>query len=256
MIRIVLGALRAQFTMTRRNMMDVYWILLLPFFSIIFTSIMLHAGRTDLVSYALVAPLLIAIGQMGFYVAAELLTRDQWMQTLELIVATPAPFFLVLASRIALVSSIGLVGFAESWLIARVGFGIEVPFHHPGVLAATLLATSFAATGTALVLASFACLSPNVRTLQNVATYPLYVLGGVMVPTTYLPEWLQPVSKVVFLSWSADLLRDSLQAPDPVNVVFRVGAILAIGLITGVIGAMLLHRMLDYLRAEGRLAVI
>jgi ABC-2 type transport system permease protein len=255
-IGIALAALHAQLEMTRRNMMDVYWILLMPFFAIIFTSIVLHSGRTDLVGYALVAPLLIAIGQMGFYVSAELLARDRSMQTLELVVATPAPFFLVLASRVAFVSSIGLLGFVESWLIARVGFGIEVPVHHPAVLVVTLLATSFASTASALVLAAFCCLIRNVRSLQNTATYPLYVLGGVMVPTTYLPEWLQPLSKIVFLSWSADLLRDSLQAATPADVGLRLAAIGALGLATGVVGAVLLHRMLDYLRTEGRLGLV
>ncbi len=237
-------------------MMDVYWILLMPFFSVIFTSIVLHSGRTDLVGYALVAPLLIAIGQMGFYVAAEVMARDQWMQTLELLVATPSPFFLVLATRIAFVSSIGLLGFVESWLIARVGFGIDVPFYHPLVLLGTLLATSFASTASALVLAAFCCQSRYVRTIQNTATYPFYVLGGVMVPTAYLPQWLQPVSKLVFLSWSADLLRDSLQAPDPADVPIRVAAILALGLATGVVGAIFLHRMLDRLRSQGRLGIL
>jgi ABC-2 type transport system permease protein len=256
LIRIVFGALRAQFEMTRRNMMDVYWILLMPFFSVIFTAIMLHSGRTDLVGYALVAPLLIAIGQMGFYVSAELLARDQWMQTLELVVASPAPFFLVLATRISLVSSIGLLGFVESWLIARFGFGIEVPVYHPLVLLVTLLATSLASTASALVLAAFCVLMRNVRTLQNSATYPLYVLGGVLVPTTYLPEWLQPASKLVFLSWSADLLRDSLQAATPSDVPLRVAAILALGLGTGTMGAILLQHMLDRLRSEGRLGLL
>ncbi|MPZ15190.1 MAG: hypothetical protein GEU73_12330 [Chloroflexi bacterium] len=254
-MRIVTGALRAQFEMTRRDMMDVYWILLIPFFSLIFTAIMLHSGRVDLVGYALVAPLLIAIGQMGFYVASELLARDRWMQTLELVVASPAPFFLVLATRISLISSVGLVGFAESWLIARFGFGIAVPVHHPGVLLVTLLATTGASTGSALVLAALFGLARDVRTLQNTVTYPMYVLGGVLVPATYLPEWLQPLSRLVFLSWSADLLRDSLQAPTPSDVALRVGAIVGLGLVSGAAGAVLLHRMLDHLRQEGTLGI-
>jgi ABC-2 type transport system permease protein len=252
---IVLAALRAQFQQTQRNIMDVYWLIVMPFFAIVFTSIVLQSGRTDLVGHSLVAPLLIAVGQMGFYTASELLAREREAQTLELNVAAPVSFGLVLGSKITVITSLGLLGFLESWLVTWLVFGIAIPVHHPVILVATLLATTFASTATALITAAIFSLSREVRAAQNSITYPLYVLGGVLVPVSYLPESLQPISRIIFLYWSADLLRDALRVEDLSFPFARLSMIVLLGLASGALGAWLLYRMLDHLRKEGTLGL-
>ena len=80
-------------------------------------------------------------------------------------------------------------------------------------------------------------------------------LGGVLVPVTFLPDWIQPLSRLVFFFWSADLLRDSFLAPEPQNVGFRLGVIVALGVASGWIGTILLRRILDHQRREGTLGL-
>jgi len=222
----------------------------------VFMAIFIHSGRHDLIGYALIAPLLMTIGQMGFFVASEVISNDRDDQVLELLVAAPAPILFTLWPRVLLLNALGLIGFAETWAIGRFVFGTEVVFHHPWVAAATLLATVFASAGTAMVTAALFCFGRSTRTFQNSVTYPLYLLAGVLVPVTFLPEWVQPFSRLVFLYWGADLLRDSLDAAAIEHLVWRLGAIVALGGAAGALGGTLLYRMLDRLRSDGTLGLL
>jgi ABC-2 type transport system permease protein len=92
------------------------------------------------------------------------------------------------------------------------------------------------------------------RAFQNSLNYPFYVLGGVMVPVSFLPGWLEPVSRAVFLSWSADLLRDALAPPAIPYLLPRLAAVLGLGLAGYATGVWLLHRAVDRLRKTGSLS--
>jgi ABC-2 type transport system permease protein len=118
-----------------------------------------------------------------------------------------------------------------------------------------MLVTAFAILGTALVMASVFVLSRSARNFQNSLNYPFFLLGGVLVPVALLPGWLQPLCRLVFLSWSADLLRDALE-PAPVRgVAARLLVIALLGAAAAALGRWLLHRMLDRLRRHGTLSL-
>jgi ABC-2 type transport system permease protein len=254
-MRPVFGALRVQVEITRHNLMDYYWMLLVPLFALIFMAVLDQSGRSDLLGYALVGPMLVGIGQMGFYVASEVVSRDRESQTLELAVATPAPFAVIIGARTMLLASLAVIGFVECWLVTRLVFGTTIEIHHPEVLIATLLATIFAAASTAIVTSALFSLTRSARSMQNTITYPIYVLAGVLVPASYLPDWLEPVSKVIFLSWSADLMRDALSDASMDDVVARLLAVVALGAVALISGSLLLDRMINHLRTTGRLGL-
>jgi ABC-2 type transport system permease protein len=81
------------------------------------------------------------------------------------------------------------------------------------------------------------------------------VLGGVLVPVALLPGWIQPLSKVVFLSWSADLLRASLAAGPVPDVGFRLAMIVVLGAIGFAVASELLRRVLRRVRVSGELGL-
>lgn len=94
----------------------------------------------------------------------------------------------------------------------------------------------------------------NAYTFINSASFPFYVLGGVLVPVAYLPDWIEPVSSVLFLSWSADLLRATLKEPAVDDFWGRLGMVLVLGAITFVLGRAILFYVLHRMRAKGELA--
>lgn len=139
-----------------------------------------------------------------------------------------------------------------SWVV----FGIVVDIEHPLVFALTVLVTAFAAAGTATIMASLFIVTRSARTFQNSLSWPFYVLGGVLVPVSFLPDWLEPLSAVVFLSWSADLLRASL-APEAVHDVgSRLAVIVLLGACGFAIGFALLARMIHQARRTATLGLV
>jgi ABC-2 type transport system permease protein len=123
------------------------------------------------------------------------------------------------------------------------------------VFAATLLLTAFAMTTTALFMANLFVLARSAVTFSNSASYPFYVLGGILVPVALLPGWLQPFSKVVFLSWSADALRGSLaKAPVP-HAALNLTMIFLLGCAALVVASVLMDRILHKVRQTGELGL-
>jgi ABC-2 type transport system permease protein len=218
-------------------------------------AIIRSAGRTDLAGFALVGPLLMAIAQMAFFHAGEVVEHDRSAQILEQLVSSPAPFAAIMIGRIVVITGIGFAAFAESWLVVRGLFGITPQILHPGVFLLGTLATIFAAGGTGLITSALFCLTRTARTFQNSITFPMFLLGGVLVPTTFLPEVLQPFTRLIYLSWAGDLLRDCFLPAPPTDVPARLLTILGLGVATGAIGLGLLTRILNKLRAEGRLGL-
>lgn len=146
-----------------------------------------------------------------------------------------------------------LVAFLECWLTGWLLAGELVPVAHPLVSGVVVVVTAWALTGWAGVMASVFVLARSARTFQNSLSYPFYVLGGVLVPVALLPEWLQPVTRLVFLSWSSDVLRDSL-TPGPVEgLLLGLGAVVVLGVAGFVLSHHLLHRALRRVRTTGSL---
>jgi ABC-2 type transport system permease protein len=228
---------------------------LVPFYTIAFLAIFRYAGRDDLTSYAVLAPVLIALWQLSLVTSGEIVADDRWQGTLELSVAAPASFDVAVASRVLAVTTIALLSFAEAWLIARVLFGIDIVFHHPHAFVLALAATTLAMAGTALIMAALFVVTRSARTFQNSLSFPFYVLGGVLVPVSYLPDWLEPLAAFVFLSWASDLLRDSLEPAAVDDLGLRLLVVLALGAAGFLVGRYLLARLLRHVRQTGEVSV-
>jgi ABC-2 type transport system permease protein len=225
-----------------------------PFLALIFLMILDHAGRNDLTGYAVVAPVFIGLWWVSLMAAGGVISWDRWQGTLELVVAAPALLPLVVFGRILAVATVGLSGFVEVWIVAKLLYGAEFTIHHPLEFVLTLVASAAAMAATALTMSSLFVLARNAVTFINSGSYPFFVLGGVLVPATFLPDWLEPLSKVVFLSWSSDLLRSSL-SPEPFERFgYRVGMVLVLGVAALAIGSALMTYFLRKARTRGDLS--
>jgi ABC-2 type transport system permease protein len=225
-----------------------------PLFTIVFMLVFKHAGRQDLTAYAAIAPVFIALWWLALFNSGWTITTERWNGTLELLVAAPSSFGAVVFGKIATTTAIGTVSFFESWLVARVIFGATVTIYHWGAFLLTVFATLGAMAGTAVGMAALFVLARNAVTFSNSASYPFYVLGGILVPVSLLPHWVRPLSAVVFLSWSAGLLRATLRAAPIHNFWPHLGMVVLLGACGFAVGLAALRVILVRVRQSGELS--
>ena len=251
MIRLCWRSARYQVLFLRRQPGNLLPLVNIPLFTAAFLAITQHARRSDLAAYAVIGSGVIGIWSTSLYVSGEIIESERWLGTLEGIVATPAPLPIVVLGRIAAVTGISFIGLGESALVAWACFGVRITVYHPVLFACTLASAALAMIGTATVMSGLFVLARSVRTFQNSLSYPFYLLSGAVVPVALLPVWVRPLSRVVFLSWVSDLLRDSMrpgvaQRPGP-----RLGMVLALGAVGFAVGFWAINRILHRMRHLG-----
>lgn len=239
----------------RHKPVELFTLLLIPLQTMGFVAIFRFAGRPDLDLYAVLAPALISLWQMALLISGEVIARERDNQSLESLCAAPGRLWVVLIGRVGVVTGASLLGLVLSAATGWIAFGIGPVVAAPGVFAIAMLATVVATTGTALLFCVFFVNARSPRIFQNAATYPFYVLGGVLVPIALYPDWIQPVSRVVFLSWSADLLRDSVHNAAVPGWAWRCAVVLGLAVAAAVGARALLGATLRNARQEGKLGL-
>ena len=226
-----------------------------PLFAIIFLAIVRQSGRHDLEPDALLAPVLMTLLWVALQHAGTLMAGDRWQAVLEPMVAAPSSPASVLLGRVMSLMCFGLLSLIEVWVVGKLVFGVSIPFEHPGELVATLAVTAVAMGGLAVAFSALLVMTRNAYTFTNSASFPLYLLGGVFVPVALLPDWVQPISTVLFVSWSSDLLRATVKDAPVEDFWPRLGMVLLLGAITFLVGRVILHYVLRRMRSNGELAV-
>ncbi|MFF8785663.1 ABC transporter permease [Streptomyces sp. NPDC015125] len=247
---------RLQVLMTVRTPDTLHVFVTAPLYTCVFLAITEHAERPDLAGFAVLAPVLMSLWSMALMAGGELIGKEREQGTLEAVVATPARYSAVVTARIAAVTVLSTLSLAEAWLVAWAGFGLVVTIAHPLLFLAVLLLSAAAMAGTASCVSALFVLAPSARILQNTLSFPFFLLSGVLVPISYLPDWLQPASKVVFLSWSADLLRAAISPGSARDTTGGLLAVLLLGLAGYAVGTLLIDRILRRARVTGTLARI
>lgn len=226
-----------------------------PLFTIIFSMVLRHGGRSDLSGYAVIAPFYMSLWWFAIFNGGWVIQTERWEGTIDYLVAAPTGFASVIVGRISTMMFAGAFAFVEVWLFGRYVLHATVTIHHPYVFGVSLLLTLFAMTTTSLFMANLFVLSRSAVTFSNSASYPIYLLGGILVPIALLPGWLQPVTNIVFLSWSARLLRGSLGAAPIANAGFDLTMVFALGLAALIAASALLTRILRRAQQTGELAL-
>ena len=249
------AAVRLQFSLMLKIPTTLMVLVTIPSYTVIFLSVTEQADRPDLIGAAVLAPVLIALWGLAVWVSGLVVSFDRWFGVLEGVVASPTPYAVVLFARILTITVISLVAFVEVWLTAWIGFGVIVPVAHPFEFGLTVVVSVAAMAGTAVILSSMYVLSRMAITIGNSASFPIYVLGGVLVPVSLLPDWLEPLSRIVFLSWSSDLLRDALTAAPVERFWSRLAMIAVLGGIGFAAATRVLGVVLRKVRETGELAL-
>jgi len=252
--RVIGTALRMQLAESRRQPAHLLILVTSPLFAVMFLSIAKHSSSDVAIVNAIFAPALISLWFLSLDLGGATINRERWQQTLNQLIGTPARLSAVVFGRVLAVVLLAGLTFVEAYLMARFIFGVHVRIPHPWLLSGTVVVTLFAMAGTATALAGLFVLSRQVLLFQNAMTYPFYILGAVLVPVALLPVWLQPFTRVFFLSWASELVRGSLR-PEAVSLwPWRMVAIAGLGAAALIAGVVMTERVVDRLRRTGEAA--
>jgi ABC-2 type transport system permease protein len=250
-VRTFVTGFRLQLWIFRASLSRLSIVVAVPFYVLIFMSITRYAGRGDLDLVAALAPCLAGMWTLTITMAGDLIAMDKRFGVLEPLLASPARLIVILFGRCAAIGILGLVCAAESIALAVLFFGVRPTATHPILFLAGILVTCVAMAGAAGALSVLFVLGRSNEVMRNSFNYPIYVLGGIFVPVVFLPNWLQPVSYAIFLSWSADLLRDSLIAAQVGHPLARLGVIAGLGVLGILVGTVAQALVLRRIRTTG-----
>jgi ABC-2 type transport system permease protein len=184
--------------------------------------------------------------------AATTLQRERSQGTLELLVAAPRPFPLIIAPITLALATIGLYSFVATLLWGHVAFGIRLTITDPVafVLSCMALATAIGLMGFLLAVVSVRYRSA--WALGTALEFPVWLLCGFVIPLSLLPHWSHPLSWLLPPTWGIFALDDSVTGhaawPD-------IALCLVLGLAYAAFGAALSSRLIESARSRATLAL-
>jgi len=184
--------------------------------------------------------------------AATTLQRERSQGTLELLVAAPRPFPLIVSPITIALATIGLYSFAATLLFGRVVFGIKL---HVTDWAAFVIACLVIAVAIGLMGFLLAIVSVRYRSAWALGTafeFPIWLLCGFVVPLQVLPTWTRPISWALPPTWGINALNDAAAGrsawPD-------IAACLVLGLLFAGVGSLLAGRLVNAARSKATLVL-
>jgi ABC-2 type transport system permease protein len=178
--------------------------------------------------------------------------RERWHGTLELLVAAPTHFALVLLPVTIAMSTIGLYSMTTTLVWGRVVFGIDVPLERPFAFAVALVATVVSVGALGFLLAVAFVRYRTAWALGNMLEYPVWLVSGFLVPLTLLPVWVRPISWALAPTWGVDAIREAALGGNPLPEILLC---LALGGAYVAAGALVLETALRAARKDGSLAL-
>ena len=82
--------------------------------------------------------------------------------------------------------------------------------------------------------------------------YPVWLVGGFLVPISLLPGWVRPISWVLAPTWGVDAIREAALGG---NAAPEIALCLALGAAYVTAGALVLETALRAARKDGSLAL-
>lgn len=233
-----------------------FFILISTIQPVIFASIafaMFRAGRrSETLLYAALGAGMLGIWSTTLAGSGSAITWQRFLGTLELLVAAPAPFLLVLTPITLATATVGVYSLAATlawgWLLFRVPLGLA----HPWLFALALPVTVLGLGLLGLVLASSFVLYRYANALSNLLEYPVWLATGLLVPVTLLPGWVEPVSWALAPTWGARAIREAVLGGEPLAA---IAASLGLSVLYLVLGGLLLRLFERLARRDAALSL-
>lgn len=190
-----------------------------------------QADDESVMIYAGLGAAVMGIWSVVTTTASGLLQRERWLGTLELLVASPTRFALILVPVTTAMATLGLFSLGTTLLWGWLLFGITVPIANP-----LLFGLSIAVSVGSVALLGFLLSVAVVRyrtawAMGNMLEYPGWLLCGFVVPLSLFPGWVTWIAYALPPTWGMAAIRASASGESPwLDILLCVGTGAAYGL--------------------------
>ena len=184
--------------------------------------------------------------------AGAAMARERWHGTLELLVAAPTHFALILLPVTIAMASIGIYSMAATLLWGWLVFGIDLQILHPVEFVLAVPATVLSIGALGFLLAVAFVRFRQAWALGNMLEYPVWLVSGFLVPLSLFPGWVRPISWILAPTWGINAIREAALGGAPLDDI--VMATLLGGAYT-LAGIVLVNRALKVARTRATLAL-
>jgi ABC-2 type transport system permease protein len=239
--------------MLARSSFDGLLGILYPLFFATVAFFMFRAGGGEsTLLYASLGAAVMGIWSSTSTTAGSAMQRERWHGTLELLVAAPTHFSLVLLPVTIAMTTIGLYSMAATLLWGRLVFGIEISIEHPALFVVSVVATVVTIGTAGFLLAVSFVRYRTAWALGNMLEYPVWLVCGFLVPLSLFPDWVRPISWALAPTWGMNAIRESALGGSPLP---DIAVCLALGGLYTAAGVLVVERVLQAARARAALSL-
>jgi ABC-2 type transport system permease protein len=251
-LRLLGVGLLMHLKMLSRSSFNSVLAILYPLFFATVAFLMFRVGSPDALLYASLGAAVMGVWSSVSTSAGGALQHQRWHGTLELLVAAPAHFALLMMPITIAMAVVGLYSMAATLAWGWLAFGIDVHIDQP--LAFVL---SVPTTVVSIGLLGFLFAVSFVRwrsawALGNMFEYPVWLICGFLVPLSLFPAWVRPISWVLAPTWGIAAIRESALGGTPWP---DIGMCAALGIVYVALGILVTERLLRAARERATLAL-
>ncbi|MFC2403660.1 MAG: ABC transporter permease [Corynebacterium matruchotii] len=168
----------------------------------------------DQITYAISATITASFWAASIWSGAGIIRREKWMgtlgHTLSGLLSPMAAIFAKMLGAVAYDVTLITISTTSFCLIFR------IPFHptHPFLLAAGIILVAVFGVCSSILIAGLLINSRNPFHLTNAFGTPMLLLGGLLIPPSYLPPVVSWVSALINLYWLRQFLSSLTTTPD------------------------------------------
>jgi ABC-2 type transport system permease protein len=209
-------------------------------------------GQPGTLLYAALGAGMMGIWSSTLFGSGGALQWNRWQGTLELLVASPPPFLLVLLPFTLATSLTGAYSLLATLFWGRIFFGVPLHFVHPALFFLAVPAAVLSLGLMGLLMASSFILYRHANALSNLLEYPVWIATGLLFPLALLPGWVAPISWLLAPTWGIEAIRHSALGG---TVWFPVAMCVVVGLAYIALAAVFLSTFERAARARATLSL-
>jgi ABC-2 type transport system permease protein len=205
--RLLLIGTWLQLKMCSRSAFDGLLSIVYPLFFATTVFLMFREGRPSALVYAAVGASAMGVWSAVSTTASTALQSERRQGTLELLVASPTAFPLIVVPITVSMAIGGFWSLVATLLWGRWVFGIDVSIDDPVGFLAAAVATAVSIALVGYLLAVSAVRYRSAWALGTALELPVWLICGFLIPLADLPSWVRPVSWLLPPTWGVSAIH-------------------------------------------------